>query len=165
MGGSGYYSSLAFDSAGLPTIAFTDWNTTDLKLARFTGSTWTTEVVAGAGIPSLGFEGTGHPAIAYQLTSVPSSIGYTWWDGGSWQSQIVFAGNGRRPSLVFQAGEPRIAFVDTGGTLHYAHREFGGWTIETVVSANAEGNSSLTVDGFGNPNIVYAEPDAIRLLY
>ena len=62
------------------------------------------------------------------------------------------------PSLALDSnGNPHIAYYSAGpGTLKYAHKSGGVWTLETVDATGIVGYTpSIAIDAAGNPHISY----------
>ena len=119
--GAGARVSLAFDALGSPSIAY-HWQGVfqgpfDVRYARFTGTTWSIEILEGDGdSPSLAFDLSGNPAVSY-LDRGTNELKYgrrngTTWDIGTVDSQ----GIGEHSSLAFDPlGNPTISYSTTGG--------------------------------------------------
>lgn len=165
-GGVGFYNALAIDpTTSAPTIAYSDNDRDDVLLARWTGTSWTREVVDGGRNVATGID------LAYDAMNRPA-ISYGWgalslaeWNGSRWVITVVDTKNARNDttSLVYYNGQPAISYRVVSGkstTLRLARRTGSTWSIETVDTAGAGRYSSLAFDGAGNPAIAYsADPD------
>lgn len=157
--GGGYYS-LAFDSAGRPAIAYAfdaDRNGSydTLKLARWNGTAWKTEVVetgvVGYGVfASLAFDASGNPVMAHGN----GTIRYVQWDGSSWVVETVASGN--CSSLAFDAGGPIVSYGVSSREVRFARRVGpAAWTTELVEAVAFNWKTDLVLDPQGFPSIAY----------
>lgn len=153
------YSSLAMDPEGTPHIAYVSLNG-DLRLARLTGASWTSETVDAqvvtARYPSLAFDLQGQPQIAYYGNGelrYAESVTFGWWidviDGDSIPQFISLAIDSRNM--------PKIGYRDNGQSiLLYAQWNGTVWKKEVV---DAEGDvgwdASLDLDKDGYPHFSY----------
>ena len=145
------YSSLAFDGAGNPAIAYAgdangDGFADSLRLARLVGGTWSVETInndsRGAGTwARLGFDATGSPFVV----DSPSGIGAVrfWYTRRRrrWQEQEI--GVGFRPALLVHNGAPIVSYVArmaTGCRRHARSLAAGprNWlpALDSVISVN-----------------------------
>jgi hypothetical protein len=115
--GIGGHVSLAFTPAGHPAIAYrglTDDSHSKslIKYAVFDGAHWKVETVGpGDGSPSLAFDASGQPVVAYDVRS-PMAVMYARREPSAWHITKV-VNWGYSPSLAFTpAGDPAIAYVD-----------------------------------------------------
>jgi hypothetical protein len=172
----GWYTSLALNSSGNPHISYHDGTNYDLKYVWYDG-TWHIETVDSAGDvgqdTSLALDGSGNPRISYyDVTN--SDLKYAWYDG-SWHTETVdSAGDvGQDTSLALDgSGNPRISYYDfTNGDLKYTWCDSDcgnttNWQKVTVDSAGLVGlNTSLALDGSGNPRISYYDATNTDLKY
>lgn len=153
--------SLAFDPDGTPTVAYIEAFGA-IKLARYDGSSWTTENVApdytGLYGISLAFGTDGRPAMAFQANVAGGSdIRYARYDGSAWQIEIVDARDASvdRPTLAFAPdGRPAVShYAATSTNLVFSIRTGGVWSNVTV---DAQGYyNSLAFGPDGQPAIAY----------
>ncbi len=73
---TGFYTSLAFDSADRPRISYYNLDEGSVKYARWDGTTWQIETVSSGSYPSLALDSAGRPHISYYTGY---SLQYTWW--------------------------------------------------------------------------------------
>ncbi len=157
--GGGYYS-LAFGPSGRPAIAYafdSDRNGSydTLKLARWNGTAWKTEVVetgvVGYGVfASLAFDASGNPVIAHGN----GTIRYVQWDGSSWVVETVASGN--CSSLAFDAAGPIVSYVAAYKEVRFARRVGpGAWTTELVETVASNWLTHLVLDPQGFPSFTY----------
>jgi hypothetical protein len=98
-------TSLAYDPAGNPSISYRAIEgkgrtaSSNLKLARWNGSSWVTQVVqagAGARYDSLAYGPDGNPSIAYSddldRDNSIDTLKMARWNGSSWQIQVIETG-------------------------------------------------------------------------
>lgn len=154
--------SLAMDAAGRPAVSYNFWSGSSfsLKLARWTGTAWTREVVVPDISTSfdnprtLGFDGSGNPAIVY-LKGLPEELRFTIWNGTTWDDQLVesAAVGAFGPTFAFDgAGTPTIVYSATGPAVKLAWRSGAIWRNEIVDSGYA---GSVAIDPAGNPVVSY----------
>lgn len=132
--------------------------------------------------PSLAFDPSGKPAIAYfrdynESTGDRSNMGlkYAHYDGASWiiTSVGVGSGAGYSSSLAFDlSGNPAIAYKGDSGNLEFAHFNGISWDVTTFSEYIPSGNYkfiSLAFDSTGNPGIAYTTyksgTDYVRYVY
>ena len=166
---AGIYSSLVHDNAGDPAIAYSLFGSSgnELRLARRTGATWTTELV-DRGLASMMSAATdpltGLPAIAYAAdkTSGPSGtrIKLARWTGSAWSLADIDAGESIN-SLAYDAdNRPAIVYSSAakGGkmNLKIARETATGWATETIFTNNGISYKSLAFDPLtGSPTVVF----------
>jgi|GEM_PF-6947518 len=172
-GGTGVSNSLALQSNGLPSIAYTDSSANDLKYATFDGATWALSTVDSAGIvgltPSLAINSLDAPAISY-LDASNGDLKYAAFNGATWTISIVDSAGfvGSYSSLAFQSGNlPAISYWDvTSNDLKYAAFNGTTWIITTVDGVGNVGQfSSLAFDSAGHPCIAYYDSSNHALKY
>lgn len=164
--------SLALDANRYPHIAY---GSDSLYYARRDGTSWHRETVddsPGVGRhTSLALDASGHPHISY-LDSLNGGLKYAWYDGASWQIEVVDSEGGLYTTLILDsAGLPHISYGDFFG-LRYAHYDgtglgqapvlgqAPGWQIEIVApTARVGDGASMTLDETDRPHLAYCERD------
>jgi hypothetical protein len=166
------YTSLAYDTAGNPSIAYDDDNDYDvlgvdtLKFAHWNpvSESWDVEIVE-TGVNGYGYYAslaydptTGYPSIVHARDSVR----FLSWNGNSWDLEIIEDGKYKGgTSLVY----------DSSGTAYvsyYSHESSepslvklatrtgsNNWDIEIVDIIDSNTDTSLKFDSDGNPSISY----------
>jgi hypothetical protein len=182
-GNTGWYSSLILNGSGIPSIAYTDADTHTLKYAIWNGTAWAFQTIDGssqAQQPSLFFNPRllGYPEVTYYDVTAPGSLKYTYkrtfplpmiWIA----PEIVDTGGvGWGSSLaVGQDGVPKVSYCDfTNNKLKYAVRNSSPWgapvIIDDACSLNLGiGETSLALDGLGNPHITYWSGGKLKRAY
>ncbi len=156
-------TSLAY-FAGEPAISYrTGGRKGGLKVARRSGSVWTTEVVEGAGArySSLAFDLSGNPAVAYSDDidgdGWLDTLKFTRWNGSSWDIEIVDTGPvgyGVFATLAFDpAGNPSVAHRGTG-QMRFFRWDGSNWVQEEIDN---------TTQGVNGASLTYA-PDGTAYL-
>lgn len=170
----GQHSSLAFDSAGVPHIAYNNGNHfASLQYVTRNATSWDLTVVdRGSTIlgdtgydPSMVMDPAGKPFIAYRdgkhyatLMAAHQNVSGAWNitkvdNGGS-----MTADTGYYPSVALDsAGYPHISYYDAdNGNLRYASWDGTTWKLETLDAKGDVGAySSLAIDSHNQPYISY----------
>ncbi|MCK9581280.1 MAG: hypothetical protein M0Q92_12655 [Methanoregula sp.] len=170
----GQHSSLAFDSAGVPHIAYNNGNHfAALQYVTRNGTSWdfaavdgSTKVIGDTGYdPSLVMDPAGLPFIAYRDgkhygTLMAAHLNAS----GTWEIATVDAGSskfsdtGYMPSVALDAdGRPHISYYDAdNGDLRFASWDGAKWILETLDEKGDVGAySSLAIDSHNQPYISY----------
>ena len=169
-GRTGLRGSIAVDAAGKAHIGFYNDSLVQVRYAHREATGWSVETVAApAAIPAMTLDNLDRPHFIYQSVGGNNPLVYAWYDGSSWQSELV-------PGLydtewhnicVDSAGRPHIAFWDYyWDNLMYATRDPEGWRVETVDSAGRVGEyASMALDSDGIPHIAYYDSTNTALKY
>lgn len=170
----GQHSSLAFDPAGVPHIAYNNGNHfATLQYATMNGTSWDHWIVdSGSNFlgdtgydPAMVMDSSGRPFIAYRdgkhygtlMAARQNESGF--WNitkvdnGGS-----ITADTGYMPSVAMDpAGRPHISYYDAdNGDLRYASWDGAKWILETLDAKGDVGAySSLAIDSHNQPYITY----------
>ena len=172
-------TSLAYDAQGDPSVAYhvKAGQKQNLKLARWSGSAWVTELVE-AGVDarskSLSYGSDGNPAIAYSDNLIGNdttidTLKYARWNGTAWEVEIVESGTpgfGAFAGLAHDpvTGDPAVVHRTSGSgaplnTVRFLRRIGGGWDLELVESndpgAGGFSACSLRYDGAGTAFVSY----------
>ncbi len=165
--------SLALNNYGSPEICYYDDTHKDLRYARFSGTTWETQLIddspyTGIGSafysPSLAFDGSGYPKVCY-FDWVNGYLKYAKWNNATstWEPEIVEnSGNVTgAPSLIINSlGRPQISYCDN---LDLKHAKWTGatWTKEIVDNGGGGpalfNHSSITMGSNEAPMITYID--------
>ena len=156
----GSYTSIALDSNDYPHIAYYHETNQELMYANYDGSDWHKTVVDDAytgPFPSLVLDSYNNPHIAYTASG---SLKYAYYDG-SWHNETLPEG-GFYPSMALDSTNlPHISFSYFNGSsssnLAYAHKEGDSWIVETVEIGGWIYRTSLVLDSYNNPHIVYED--------
>jgi hypothetical protein len=178
-GYKGTGSALALDSAGIPSIAFSDPGATgQLSITKldgppdFSDAKWVASNVTGAmysGYASLAIDTANHPHVVYQRaqTGANTVLQYAWFDGTSWTVTTADDGGtaqhgvGANTALVLDPQQlPRVSYWDAiFNTVKYAHFDGANWLTHLVDPTTPVGlySTSLALDSWGAPHFSYYE--------
>lgn len=170
-------TSLAFDPAGIPSIAYTFQSSRrrELCLARHDGAGWKTSVIAsdgtGAKGVALAISATGVPYVSYSDVE-KGALRLAEFARGTWRiSDAIDKGFCSGISLRFcPVGDPTISY-EQNGILKIASRSQGVWGIQRVdwkVPTDQHtprvANTSLEFDGEGRPHISFSSRLPVAVL-
>jgi hypothetical protein len=169
--GTGRYSSLAIDRAGVPHISYYDAAKGRIRYVRLDGTKWSYEKVAdskGTYTTSLALDANGNPSISFSDGLHYGNLMYATRNGTKWDIATVDKGSagdaGQYSSLVLDAaGTPHIMYNDGQyfATLKYATRNGSTWEISTVDNAGIPGDTGfdplLVLDKTGIPHVSYRD--------
>ena len=165
------YTSLAFDAAGTPYVAYADWNNgRRATVMKYNGSSWETVGTAGfsAGMTadiSLALDAAGTPYVAYFDGGNASKATVMKYNGSSWEN-VGTPGFSRNwaefTSLAFDAADtPYVAYKDWGFGHKTVVKKYNGSSWETVgtagFSADYATHTSLALDAAGTPYVAYVD--------
>ena len=169
--GTGLYSSLAFDRAGLPHASYYDNKNHRIMYAQGTADGWTVEPVAdtaGTSTTSLALTRSGNPAISFGNGLHYGNLMYAQKNGTHWDVSRITGGSagdaGEYSSIAFdKSGLPHVAYNDghTFASLKYAVSNGTAWEISLVdnnaVSGDTGYDASLVLEAGSRPAIAYRE--------
>jgi len=169
-------SSIDLDTAGLPGIAYTAWNTEDslhyLKYAHYNGSSWDTSIVTydstwNGPAPSdhsqsLQFDSNNRPHIAFgRCHGIWDTLKYAHYSDttGAWLIEPIYANDkcaGKVSLALDSHNYPCIAFDDVA--LAYTWWDGSSWHLEYVdFLGDMYTKVDLCLDDFDNPHIIYLQ--------
>ncbi len=167
-GGYGGYVEQAFDSQGIPHLAYYDNGNGDVKYAYWDGSNWQIEVVDSAGDVgaflsfTLDDDDLAHIAY-YNDTGVSTgNLKYAHWNGSSWAIETVDNGTDTGTDTAIDIdsnGYPHISYADNAnGNLQYARWDGSAWQLETVHNGDHVGfYNDIALDEDDYPRICYRD--------
>lgn len=155
-------SQLAIDGTGQPVVAYSQFDLTEIWLARRTAAGWRHERVATGCVllnKSLAVDAAGMAHVAYS-DNCDHQLTYTREGANGWVSLPV-ADDGLAPSLALDAaGQPRIAYKDAEGGQMYAERRGAVWDLYQVQAGEDAGwYNTLVLDAAGTPHIASVKDD------
>lgn len=170
-GASGLLKSLAFDRTNEPALAYS--RTAELLIARRSAGSWVERTAAtvtgGVDHPSLVFDRTGNPRIAYH-DGTAQDLALARFDGTAWSSELIdTAGNtGLHPAFLLDDND--IGFIAyyavEDASIHLATASGLVWQRVNVDRHRVTGmKPSLALDATGLPAVTYVEasPAVLRL--
>jgi hypothetical protein len=126
---------------------------------------------------SMVLDARGNPRVSFDAF-VSGQLKYAAWNGNTWAVVPVDSrtasqqpGRGMGNCLVLDsAGRAMISYFEEGALKYARQKESGGWSIETLASANPSPSwvgyrSSLALDSSGFPHIVYEDSGTLRHVY
>jgi hypothetical protein len=177
--------ALALDAAGNPHLSYVLG--TFLKYAHKEGGTWQIEYADADSFilsrySALALDGEGRPHIGYYEDSLgfEKRIKYAYWDGNSWQIQIVhLLPSGHTFETLDlnldSSGNPHFFFstvdliFNPGTYYQYAHWDGASWQVETLDYSGYEGlvypALGIVLDGADRVHASYYEPQYKDLRY
>ncbi|MBN2442627.1 MAG: hypothetical protein JXJ04_14830 [Spirochaetales bacterium] len=175
--GAGYYSHLAFNSAGRPYIAYYDTTTKKLRLAYYTGVFWTTKVVDTADLQgqyvSMALDSGGGIHLSY-YNGQAGDLMYAY--AGSTLSSFTISSvdttgiTGYCTDITLDGTTPHIAYIDYSySELMYAYYTGTKWDLIPVpdsINNITIAKVAIGIDSGGNKYICYGDAGGgHRLLY
>jgi hypothetical protein len=148
----GYHTSIALDTSGNPHISYYTATNSDLKYAKWTGSSWSIQTVDSAGTvglyTSIVLNTNGNPHISY-YDYTNGDLKYARWTGSSWSIQTVDSAG--------SVGEFTSIALDTSGNPHISYRDetnydlkYAKWVPNNAPTLTWTGETNYTSDGL-NP--------------
>ena len=130
--------------------------------------------VFNLGDQSLALDSHGRPHVVY----LGDYVYYAWYDGLSWQREIVAEGSGiiydfyQSPASIAldQNNDPHITFLDiSNNSILYAYRAADGWQKSVVDTADPGEwiayETSIALDSHGSPHISYSDYGNLKYAY
>jgi len=160
----GQWTSIALDSSNYPHISYYDEINHTLKYARWTGSTWETEIVdSGVDVymTSIALDSSNYPHISYH-DYTNRHLKYAKWTGSTWETETVDSDGevGEYTSIALDSSDyPHISYHDyTNRDLKYA--KWTGSTWETEIADSGVWKwvgryTSIALDSSDRPHISY----------
>jgi hypothetical protein len=104
-----------------------------------------------AGVAHLGYVDQYDDPVA----GLQTRVRYAYWTGTAWDRQTVDVAGGASATLALDgSGQPRMAYVTTGGEVRYASWNGSSWDVQTVALL-ASGPVDLVLAKSGDPRIAY----------
>jgi hypothetical protein len=157
-------SSLELDANGYPHISY--YCALSVTYAWYDGSVWHIEALdlpRFSNYPSLQLDINGYPHIScHVLRDIDGQSynhqEYTWYDGDSWNVDLIEEGHWRSSLVLDESGSPHVVYV-SGEGLRYAHFSGAFWEFTTIVEGidafSINGQMSLALDLNGFPHVFY----------
>ncbi len=171
-------NSMELSSADHPHFAYhaITESTDMIKYASWSGTQWqisTLSTSSGADGISLALDGSDVPHFSYYLAT-DKTLRYAYRSGAVWQFETVDTGLNTMDSgsdvtsiALDSAGQPRIFyFLSYHSLLKHAHRDGGGWQVETIEQGGDAGKyPSLALDDNERPHISYYDAGQSQIKY
>ncbi|HEX3698370.1 MAG TPA: hypothetical protein VH374_23560 [Polyangia bacterium] len=178
---AGLESSIAFDSAGRPHIAYSERIDGNLKYAhKNAGNVWVVETVDSAGLAgsgvSLALDASGMAHISYHRSADSVSTGDVRYAERhcffgdffcSWAITTLATGThspfavGNTGIAIDGAGNIHVTFVDNATSeLRYTKHDSTGWWTPMAVTPLGSGTTSIAVDSNDLPHITFSDQNA-----
>jgi hypothetical protein len=158
-------TSIILDVRERPIIAWRDASSEEIKVSRWDGLAWNTQVLGTSGnyggYPNLVLDARGRPQVTFG-DSVGDELHYAAFDGQRWTTSIV-ADPSSMVSAMAHDSSGRAHVVYTTGTSDLMHswRDAAGWHPEYVDTvSDIDGLLDLALDTQGYPHIVYVHDDS-----
>lgn len=173
--GSTSGGSVATSRAGSPWISY--YSGGRLRVAHRSGTTWTSDDVAPASAPTGSVARTtairigtdDQPVVGYGDGNATTVAGH---GSGIWKTDAVPGDGGFAVSLALDKdGNPHLAYYDTNGNVHHAHRiGSSAWettdlaTTSTGPDPQARWGTGIAVDDQGTHYIAFADTKSNRIV-
>jgi hypothetical protein len=166
-GDVGWWSAIAIDSLGHIHISYhADKPSSSLKYAYFNGTVWNLTIVDSGGYSTaLAVDSNNRPHITH--ITATNEVKYIRYDGVNWLTETIAEGAlwfGSTSLALTSSDEAYISFSDSllPRRLFVASNASGAWELQNLADGRS---SSLALDSFGNPHIVYYCEDTQELKY
>ncbi len=162
--GDAKFTSLAFDAAGTPYVAYTDRDNGQVTVMKYNGSRWETVGTAGFSVGevsylSLALDAAGTPYVAYEDWSNGDKATVMKYNGSRWETvgtASFSAGAVSYLSLAFDAaGTPYVAYQDWGNAGKATVMKFNGSSWETVGTAGFSAGAAYYISLAISDNMPY----------
>lgn len=172
-------NSMALSGAGDPHFAYhaITGSTDIVKYASWDGAQWQIGTLAapsgGADGVSLALDGSDVPHFSYYL-SADQTLRHAYRSGSVWQFEMVESGmsaadlgNDATSIALDSTGQPHVFyFLSRHSLLKHAHRDGGGWQVETIEQGGDAGQySSLALDDDDQPHVSYYDEGQSKIKY
>ncbi|UCD91814.1 MAG: PKD domain-containing protein, partial [Methanobacteriota archaeon] len=166
----GTHTSVAVDSNDRAHISYFDETNSDLKYAKWTGSSWVTETVDSndtvGEYSSLALDSNDRAHISY-YDGTKQDLKYARWTGSAWNIERVdYAGYSGRGTSIYLDGNdrPHISYQSTYEGLKHAEWTGTNWTIELVEAGPVEiyWPTSIALDSLGIPHMSYLRKNPLN---
>lgn len=150
-----HWTDLATDNNNHTHIAYEDNETSmTLSYALWNGSSWTTSIIdTNGGRPSISINSSNTPYVAY----ISEGDLICAWNVSSWVNETVVSGGvSGRPVICHDGGDGvHIVYYDSvNGSIRHVSNSTGSWVMEDVFGSD-NGFPGLSIDGDGNPHVLY----------
>ncbi|MCX7716408.1 MAG: hypothetical protein N2Z73_03230, partial [Endomicrobia bacterium] len=157
------------DSNNYPHIAYVDSTNSNVKYAKWTGSSWSTYTIVVGNKSSMDVLNNSNIYISYYNNQ---TLKCAKWDGSSWSSEDVLSnaigyctsiavGSNNVPHIIYGCYD---YMVDMDYVLKYAKKTESSWNVSTV-DKNIQYNEksiSIALDSNNYPHIVYFAGDDFK---
>ena len=155
------FPAVALDAAGRPQIAFKDTHALDMKVTRYDGTAWQTDIIEDSGNPgnfaAIALDSNQLPHMAWD-NYVTHNLRYGSYNGLARKIQNVAEWAWARYISIYldEKDYPHVSYsADSSDTIRYSWQDGKGWHQETVDTIRRDIWLDMAADNSNQPHLVY----------